>query len=274
MDSKLFTNFYNSSSNNEWYFVQYDRGPQKFVRTIVRPHDIMWNEHLQIPSTQNNETQHQQQQQQQKEHVLIRDQEQIFLGYIINKAINKQHALNQKQFLQQICMQLLHSPYEMKNIMEQIHFNHNFWLLVLYSTGPVTTACLSDEWGSAYGIFHKNDVILKKEYQSPYVIAYVQEEDMTHKGIVIKVTNDLSDLMLIFGVIKNDVVRAIKEYPTIDHEKKNKKFMEEIKKMEQRMYKESNLLLKAFQAVDKRKIRLKHRLLYLENLKKMNNIEE
>lgn len=59
----------------------------------------------------------------------------------------------------------------------------------------------------------------------------------------------------------------------MDHEKKNQEIHEEINQMEQRMYRESKLLLQAFQAVDKSKTRLKQRLIYLQNLHKLNNID-
>lgn len=92
--------------------------------------------------------------------------------------------------------------------MEQLHLNHNFWLLVMYSTTATSTApCSIFGEQSVFGVFHKNDVILKRENQSNNIVAYVQEQESTFKGIVIKVTNDLSDLLFTLDIIKNDVVK-------------------------------------------------------------------
>lgn len=106
MDSKLLINSFSSQENKEyqWFLVQYDKNPQKFIRKIVRSQDIIWNENLQTSTSETNDSTHQQQQ---KEHVLIRDQEQIFLGYIISKSIEEKDVLEQQKYLQLICMQLV-----------------------------------------------------------------------------------------------------------------------------------------------------------------------
>lgn len=101
MDINIFTKPSNIFENREfqWYLVQYDKGPHKFIRKIVRSYEIVWNETIRIPFETNGS--------QQKEHVLIRDQDQIFLGYIIHKAVNKQDAIYQHKFIELICMQLV-----------------------------------------------------------------------------------------------------------------------------------------------------------------------
>lgn len=68
-----------------------------------------------------------------------------------------------------------------------------------------------------------------------------------------------------------NIVFLFLQHSTMDHEKKNQEIHEEINQMEQRMYRESKLLLQAFQAVDKSKTRLKQRLIYLKNLNKLND---
>lgn len=106
MDSKLLINSFSSQENKEyqWFLVQYDKNPQKFIRKIVQSQDIIWNENLQTSTSETNDSTHQQQQ---KEHVLIRDHEQIFLGYIISKSIEEKDVLEQQKYLQLICMQLV-----------------------------------------------------------------------------------------------------------------------------------------------------------------------
>lgn len=78
----------------------------------------------------------------------------------------------------------------------------------MYTTETVKAMTMNGEQ-SIFAIFHKNEVILKKENYGNHIVAYVQEQDSTHKGIVIKVTKDLGDLVFMLNFIKNDVVKTV-----------------------------------------------------------------
>ncbi|XP_013112635.1 uncharacterized protein LOC106090848 [Stomoxys calcitrans] len=255
MDSKDFA-IDISKSNNEWFLVQYDEEPHKLTRKIVKFDDLIWNEELQNIEYSDAGGR-------KKEHVLIRDQGKLHLGCVIYKACTQKECIDHHTFLQIICMQLLYSPHENGDIMDRLHFNHSFWLLVMYSRSS------RKEEQVVYAVLNKNDVIIKMD-QSNALMAFVQEGEATYKGQVVKITNDLSDMIFMMDIIRNELVNSFQEQTLLDPTKKFQEFHEKIAVLDNRMYCESKLLLKAFQAVDKSKMRLEKRLEYLQHLIEMN----
>ncbi|XP_075152173.1 uncharacterized protein LOC142226172 [Haematobia irritans] len=240
--------------NKEWFLVQYDQEPQKLTRKVVKFDDLIWNEDLQtVESTDV------------RAHlkVLIRDLDKLHLCSVIFRAKTQEECIEHHTFLQIICMQLLHSPHEIGDIMDRLHFNHNFWLLVMY------TRSTRKEEQVVYSVLNKNDVIIKMD-QSNSLMAFVQEGESTYKGQVMKITNDLSDMMFMMEIIRNELVKSFNENTLLDPAKKHQEFHEKIAILDDRMHSESKLLLKAFQAVDKSKMRLEKRLEYLQHIINQN----
>lgn len=77
----------------------------------------------------------------------------------------------------------------------------------MYTTDSVTIN--GDQ--NVFAVFHKNEVLLKRDNHLNIIMAFVQENYSTHKGVVIKITYDLKELMITMDIIKNDVLKAFRE---------------------------------------------------------------
>lgn len=58
-------------------------------------------------------------------------------------------------------------------------------------------------------IFHKNNVILKKDNHSNNIMAYVQENESTYKGVVFKISNDINDMLFVMNIIREDLLKTL-----------------------------------------------------------------
>ncbi|KNC33496.1 hypothetical protein FF38_05837 [Lucilia cuprina] len=263
MDTKLFVKPFDIVKNIQfqWYLVQYNKDPNKFARKVIRSDEIIWNPNFQLPMP-NYETQ-------QKEHVLIPDQGQIYLGYIIHKASSEQEALDRLKRLQYLSLQVIQSR-GLNDIMQKIYFNHNFWILIMYSNS--LSLSLHVEKQSAFGIFHKNEVIVKKE-SANNIVAYIQENQATHKGLVIKITNNLQELLYIMEILKNNVVNSFQNNNSIFLGQKREESFRKLQQLELVMQKEGQFLLQTLHKLDVRKSRVRQRIVYLKTLASLNNIQ-
>ncbi|XP_011293532.2 uncharacterized protein LOC105261982 [Musca domestica] len=250
-----------NESKSEWFLVQYDQDAQKLTRKIVNSDDLMWNEELLKVESDNDG-------QKKKEHVLIRDQNKLHLGHIIYRAKTLEECIDHHTYLQIICMQLLHTPHEVNDIMDRLHFNNNFWLLVMYSRSP------KKEEQVVYAVFHRNDVIMKVDSHTNALMAFVQEGPATFKGMVVKISNDLSDMMFVIDIIRNELLKSCEENATTKPHYKRQEFKEKIAILDFRMHCESQLLIKAIQAVDRSKTRMEYRYMYLQHLYNMSQQQQ
>lgn len=89
--------------------------------------------------------------------------------------------------------------------MNRLHFNHNFWLLVMYSRSSRRAEQI------VYAVLHKNDVVLKVDGQTHALMAFVEEKQSTYMGLVVKITDDLSDMMCIMEILRNDLIKSYED---------------------------------------------------------------
>ncbi|XP_065356072.1 uncharacterized protein LOC135950460 [Calliphora vicina] len=249
---------FQKNRHSKLYIVQYNKETYKFVRKIIRSHDLVWDKML--PAHQNKEA----------EPVLVRDEEQIFLGYVLYIADTEQDAINKLNELYDICKQIFFTPQGFSEIVNKIYFNHSFWVLAMYKMS--TPLALNGEQ-YLFGIFHKNDVILKTENHAYNIIVYIQEQQTTQKGFVVKVGNELSDLTSTMYDLRYTAVHTLRKNVITEKQKKMSQLLIDMKPAEDRMKAEAAFLYNGFLVTDASINKAQRRIMYLKNLARRHNLQ-